>query len=82
MYVQFFLYESMEVIRSISGPNCPIYTWQSGSTTAIIYLFGPEHLGGTGDLAAKIQAIETDDENERYEKAQAVSSISFTSLLV
>ena len=56
----------MEVIRSIS-PKCPIYAWQSGSTSAILFLFGPEYLGGTGDLAAKIAAIETDDEKERYE---------------
>lgn len=63
----------MLFIRSTSGPKIPIYTWQSGSTSIILYHFGPEHLSGNGDLAQKIEAIEASDEQERFDKAQNVS---------
>lgn len=65
----------MNPIREISGNKVPIYTWQSGSTSGVTFLFGPEHLGGNGDLAKKIEKITTVDENERYEEGQKVIAI-------
>lgn len=33
-----------------------IYSWISGSTYALFYVFGPEKLGGRGDINTKILA--------------------------
>lgn len=65
----------MKVIREISGNTVPIYAWQSGSISGIIFLFGPEYLGGNGDLAKKLELINAVDENERYEEGQKVMLI-------
>lgn len=62
----------MEVIRSVSGPEIPIYAWQSGSTCSVIYRYGPEYLGGLGDFAKKIEELGISDEKERKEKAEEV----------
>lgn len=33
-----------------------IYSWVAGSTYSLFYVFGPEKLGGRGDLNTKILA--------------------------
>ncbi|KAL5488481.1 hypothetical protein ACEPAI_6599 [Sanghuangporus weigelae] len=55
--VDLFCYEILKGIRSISGIRVPIYAWQSGASTAALYIFGPEYLGGNGDLAEKISKL-------------------------
>lgn len=65
----------MKPIRSITGPNVPIYAWQSASTSACLCLFGPEYLGGHGDLAKKLEAITGTEEKTRYDEAQKVLAL-------
>ena len=60
-----FGYKTLKGIRSISGNNVPIYAWQTGAAAAVIYMFGPEHLGGHGDLVEKLEKIEAEDEETR-----------------
>ncbi|KAL5527981.1 hypothetical protein ACEPAG_6782 [Sanghuangporus baumii] len=59
--VDFFCYDILKGIRSISGSEVPVYAWQSGSATAVLYLFGPETFGGKGDLAEKLSKITAED---------------------
>lgn len=33
-----------------------IYSWIPGSTYAVFYLFGPDKLGGRGDIITKVEA--------------------------
>lgn len=63
----------MQDIRSISGKTVPIYTLQSASATAALFLFGPERYGGNGDLVEKLKAITTTDENTKNEEADRVT---------
>lgn len=60
---QFFLYGLLEPVRSITNSKAKIYAWQSASAIGTVALFGPEHLGGLGDLAAKLDAM-TQEERE------------------
>lgn len=43
----------------------PIYAWQTGAVPAMLYYFGPESLGGGGDLAEKISKIELENTEAR-----------------
>ncbi|KAL5488485.1 hypothetical protein ACEPAI_6603 [Sanghuangporus weigelae] len=63
--VDFFCYEALKGIRSVSGTRVPVYAWQSGAATAVLHLFGPENLGGRGDLAEKISQITAEDSETR-----------------
>ncbi|PAV19564.1 UDP-Glycosyltransferase glycogen phosphorylase [Pyrrhoderma noxium] len=60
-----FGYKTLKGIRSISGGNVPIYAWQTAAAVAVLYMFGPEHLGGNGDLVEKLEKIEAEDEETR-----------------
>ena len=62
---QIFGYQTLKGIRSISGKNVPIYAWQTGAAAAVLYIFGPEHPGGHGDLVEKCEKIEAEDEETR-----------------
>lgn len=53
---QFFAVEPVRVIRKLSGKSTKIFSWMSGGTNAMFYLFGPENLGGRGNIAAKVDA--------------------------
>lgn len=70
--LQSFCYEILKGIRSISGAEVPVYAWQSASATAVLYLFGPEYLGGNGDLAEKISKITAEDPTVRDQEIEAV----------
>lgn len=59
-------------VRSISGKDVLIYT-RAASAGGILFMFGPEDLGGNGDLAEKIKKISTEDEKERSKEADKVS---------
>ena len=46
----------MRATRAISGHSVPIITCVTGGAAAIIRLFGPESMGGIGDIGARIDA--------------------------
>lgn len=66
----------MAGIRSISGTRVPVYAWQSAAATAALYIFGPENLGGKGDLAKKIAQITTEDTEARDREIEMARSHS------
>ena len=47
--------------------------WQSGDAAAVMRLFGPEELGGSGDLITKIENIKADSEEEKVKEMKKVS---------
>lgn len=53
---QFFAVEPIHAIRKLSGKSVKIYSWVAGSTYSLFYVFGPESLGGRGDLNTKVLA--------------------------
>ena len=63
----------MKGFRSISGKNVPIYAWQTAAAASILYTFGPERLGGLGDLVEKLEKIEAEDEETRDKEILKVS---------
>ena len=72
-----FGYKTLKGIRSISGNNVPIYAWQTGAAAAVIYMFGPEHLGGHGDLVEKLEKVKAEDEETRDKEILKVSLFLF-----
>ncbi|TBU44934.1 UDP-Glycosyltransferase/glycogen phosphorylase [Dichomitus squalens] len=53
--IDFFAIEPFRAIRALSGHSVKIYSWVPGQTYPILYLFGPKHLGGRGDVNALIE---------------------------
>ena len=51
---QFFVSRPHLFIRKVA-PDVKMYTWYAGSAYNGTYLFGPESLGGHGDLLPKIE---------------------------
>ncbi|KAL5529835.1 hypothetical protein ACEPAF_6092 [Sanghuangporus sanghuang] len=80
--VDFFCYEILRGIRSISGTEVPVYAWQSGSATAVLYLCGPETFGGKGDLAEKFSKVTAEDANAREKVIEMVFQGSDQKLVV
>ncbi|KAJ8469425.1 hypothetical protein ONZ51_g8997 [Trametes cubensis] len=52
--LDFFAFRPHMYIRRVA-PDVKIYTWFSGSAYNLMYLFGPENLGGLGNLLPKIE---------------------------
>lgn len=46
----------MLATRAITGHKVPIVAFVSAHAATILRIYGPEHLGGSGDLGAKIEA--------------------------
>ena len=46
----------MKATRAVSGYSVPIIVCVAAGAGAILRLFGPESIGGVGDIAAKIEA--------------------------
>ena len=46
----------MRATRAVSGRSVPIISCLAAGAGAIIRLFGPESMGGAGDLFAKVDA--------------------------
>ena len=44
----------MRATRAISGHSVPIITCVTGGAGAVIRLFGPESMGGIGDIGVRI----------------------------
>ena len=55
-YFQFFALPQLRATRAVSGHSVPIIASIAAGAGAIIRLFGPESIGGLGDLGAKIDA--------------------------
>ena len=55
-YHQFFSLSQLRATRAISGHSVPIIAWVVAGAGAVIRLFGPESIGGIGDIGAKIDA--------------------------
>ncbi|KAI0353321.1 UDP-Glycosyltransferase/glycogen phosphorylase [Trametes cingulata] len=53
--IDFFAIDPILAIRKLSGKSVKIYSWVSGATSALFYLFGPEKLGGRGNIRLKIE---------------------------
>ena len=53
----------------------PVYAITSTVAVATFYYFGPESMGGKGDLSTKLKAIEHLDEKEKHEEAQRVCTV-------
>ena len=49
----------MHATRAISGHSVPIITCETTGAGPIIYGFGPESMGGVGDIGARIDAETT-----------------------
>ena len=52
---QLFAHKPVRDLRAISGKDVKIYSWSSAQLAALYYLFGPEHLGGRGNMRLKIE---------------------------
>ncbi|KAM5530920.1 hypothetical protein V8D89_015410 [Ganoderma adspersum] len=48
--LDFFAIEPFKSIRAMSGDSVKVFSWFCGLTYAMFYLFGPEHLGGKGNV--------------------------------
>ena len=62
----------MAATRSVSGRSVPVYAWQTTSASALLLMFGPEELGGLGDLNEKLSKITATDMEERM---KAISKV-------
>jgi len=56
LYSQFFALSQLQATRAISGRSVPIISCVAAGAGAIIRLFGPELIGGIGDIGAKVDA--------------------------
>ena len=42
-------------VKGLSGDAVKMYSWWSGMTSGILYLFGPESVGGKGNIHRKAE---------------------------
>ena len=56
LYFQFFSLSQLQVTRAVSGSSVPVIAFGAGGAGAFIRHFGPESMGGAGDIGAKIVA--------------------------
>ena len=56
LYLQFFAFPQLQATRAVSGRSVPIIICVASGAGAILRLFGPEYIGGVGDVGAKIDA--------------------------
>ena len=55
-YLQFFALPQLRATRAVSGHSVPIISFVAAGASAIIRFYGPEYIGGIGDVGAKIDA--------------------------
>jgi hypothetical protein len=67
---QAFLTAPVPTVKEVAG--CPVFAWMPSPMSACLYLFGPESLGGYGDLAAKIAAVAQEHDISKTEAAHRV----------
>ncbi|KAI0769595.1 hypothetical protein BD413DRAFT_75482 [Trametes elegans] len=52
-----FCVDAVAVIKALSGDLIKIYAWHSASTYTLFHLFGPEKLGGRGNVREKAEEV-------------------------
>ena len=52
---QFFAVGDIHTIKSVSGDSTKVYAWLAGNICAVLYLHGPEALGGQGNIRIKAE---------------------------
>lgn len=72
MFSKFFLYDAMQGVRQTSGRSVPIYALQSVSAAALLFLWGPEEIGGGGDLLEKLGSLKDTGDEETNKNADKV----------
>lgn len=55
--LQFLACDPYKFVRAFSGKTVKVYTWHPCSTYVMFYLFGPESLGGMGNIRLKAEEI-------------------------
>jgi hypothetical protein len=56
LYIQFFAIHQLRATRAVSGRSVPIISCIAAGAGAMIRIYGPESIGGVGDIAAKTDA--------------------------
>ncbi|PPQ96596.1 hypothetical protein CVT26_010751, partial [Gymnopilus dilepis] len=54
--LDFFAFPQLQATRAITGQSVPIFAWMTGHASSILRLYGPEEIGGIGNLGARIDA--------------------------
>ena len=57
MYVQFQGRGPLSEIRRLSRKHVKVYVWFAGAPSAIFRMYGPERIGGIGDLPGKAEHL-------------------------
>ncbi|GJJ09753.1 hypothetical protein Clacol_003977 [Clathrus columnatus] len=52
-----FLLDTLHMIRKVSGKTIPIIAWNTAALNAFLRLFGPESLGGLGNVGLKAEIL-------------------------
>lgn len=55
--IQLFHFPVLLAIRAITNKTVPVLAWYPGASFSSLRLFGPEELGGLGDIPAKAKAL-------------------------
>ncbi|KAI0738932.1 UDP-Glycosyltransferase/glycogen phosphorylase [Daedaleopsis nitida] len=54
--IDIFAIDPLDSIKALSGDSVKVYSWHPGLTFAMFHLFGPESLGGQGNIRIKAEA--------------------------
>lgn len=67
---QFFLLQTLQCIRAVSGHSVPVYALQSGAAGAVHFMFGPE--GRYCNLEEDLKAVSNADQGAYLDEADKV----------
>jgi hypothetical protein len=70
----------LKVVRAITGNSIPVLSWIAVAASSTLRLYGPENLGGLGDVAAKAIEESRRTGKKTEEAADEVSAL-FMALL-
>ena len=69
---QFFAVGAARHVKSIHGSEVKVYAWEAGDVFSLVGMFGPEYMGGKGDVSKKIEEEVRDADS--HDSARYVSS--------
>ena len=71
------LYDAFLGLRDLKSKygSLSIYAFQSCAATAMLFLSGPESLGGNGDLLAKLEPVMNLPDEQKYAEGEKVYAI-------
>lgn len=71
------LYDAFLGLRDLKYKygSLSIYAFQSCAATAMLFLSGPESLGGNGDLLAKLEPVMNLPDEQKYAEGEKVRNI-------